>query len=209
MFLPLLSCWSCSKPLEIRALYESGLRFLRLLFPVLLLLGIAFPAGADGFFPESAPPALIQLQRLPIDLASETAEFALDQCRKRGAEVSVSLVDHEGILQVYMHGDHAAPHTAQLSRHKAYTAVSLAALQGWTTTGELAAALRTSKAAIGALPLPADSVDAITPIPGGVVLRLGSQTMGGLGVSGAREGTVDEDCARDAAKWLEQALQQP
>ncbi|MCP9775915.1 heme-binding protein [Cyanobium sp. HWJ4-Hawea] len=170
---------------------------LSIVLAAMLLLGIPqFSAAAN----------LVQLQRLPLELANRTAAVAVESCQQRGEQVSVSVVDGEGTLQVFLHGDGASPHTAQLSRHKAYTAASLAALQGFTTTGELANSLRQGKAPIGALPLPAASVDQITPLPGGVVLRSEGRLLGGLGVSGARQGQLDEECGLAAAVWLEQAF---
>lgn len=147
-------------------------------------------------------PALVQSVQLPVELASQMAGIALQTCVVKGAAVSVSLVDGRGELQVFLRGDGAAPHTAELSRHKAYTAVSLAALQGHHTTSELADAMRQSRSPIGALPLPADSIRAITPVAGAVVLHH-DQLLAGLGVSGARQGEIDEQCALAAEGWFE------
>lgn len=166
-------------------------------------LALGYPQAAAAGSPE-----LIQSLRLPADLANQTALTALHSCGQQGSAVSVSLVDSHGVLQVFLQGDGAAPHTAELSRHKAYTAVSLAALQGLHTTAELADALRKANAPIGMLPLPADAVEGITPVAGGVVLRSHQQALiGGLGVSGARQGQMDERCALEAEAWLLGQLQ--
>jgi uncharacterized protein GlcG (DUF336 family) len=181
-----------------------GIRSLVLPFlraALVLLLCLVSPQASGA-----APTALLTWVELPIDLASSLSQVALQSCARQGADVSVSLVNAQGQLQVFLKGDSAAPHTAELSQHKAYTAVSLAALQGMHTTTELADALRQSKAPIGSLPLPADSVEAITPIPGGVVLRHGERLLGGLGVSGARQGLIDERCALAADTWLSEQL---
>jgi uncharacterized protein GlcG (DUF336 family) len=171
---------------------------LRLLCPLLVaLLALGFPQGSSAI-----THALLQSPRLSIDLASGMASIALTRCEQRGAAVSVTVVDPQGQVQVFLQGDGAAPHTRELSRHKAYTAVSLAALQGFHTTSQLADAMRQTKASIGLLPLPADSVEGITPIPGGVILRSDQLLIGGIGVSGARQGQMDEQCALDAEAWL-------
>lgn len=168
---------------------------LRAALVVLLLLVNPLGSGATT-------PALVTSLQLPVDLATEIAGVALQACSAQGAAVSVSLVDERGQLQVFLRGDGAAPHTAQLSEHKAYTAVSLAALQGFHTTSELVDAMHRSRSPIGALPLPADSITAITPVPGGIVLRH-DQLVAGLGVSGARQGEIDEQCALAAERWLD------
>jgi uncharacterized protein GlcG (DUF336 family) len=62
--------------------------------------------------------------------------------------------------------------------------------------------MRKASAPIGAPPLPSDSIDAITPVPGGVVLRWQNELLGGLGISGARQSQIDEDCALAAEAWL-------
>jgi len=176
--------------------------FLRAALVLLLCLVAPQASGA-------ADTALLTRLQLPLDMASSLVDVALQSCAMQGADVSVSLVDSQGQLQVFLKGDGAAPHTAELSQHKAYTAASLAALQGLHTTSELADAMRLSKAPIGSLALPADSIEAITPIPGGVVLRHGEQLLGGLGVSGARQGQTDERCALAAETWLAEQLDPP
>jgi uncharacterized protein GlcG (DUF336 family) len=130
------------------------------------------------------------------------ASIALHSCELRGAAVSSTVVDPKGQAQVFLQGDGAAPHTRELSRHKAYTEVSLAALQVFHTSAELADARRQSKVAIGLLHLPADSVEGITPSPGVVVLRSDLLLGGGIGVFGARQAEVGEMCALDAQAWL-------
>ncbi len=122
---------------------------------------------------------LLQSPHLAIDLTRGMASIALHSCELRGAAVSSTVVDPKGQAQVFLQGDGAAPHTRELSRHKAYTEVSLAALQVFHTSAELADARRQSKVAIGLLHLPADSVEGITPSPGGVVLRSDLLLVGG------------------------------
>ena len=170
--------------------------FLQALLVVLLL-------GASPQISWASSTPWVEVIGLPVDVATDMASLALHTCTQQGASVSVSVVDAQGRLQVFLQGDHAAPHTAELSRHKAYTAVSLAALQGFHTTSELSQALRQSKTPISMLPLPSDSIEGITPMAGGVVLRTNQdQLLGGLGVSGARQGELDEQCALAAERWL-------
>lgn len=179
---------------------------------VLILWAWLVAALALGY-PQAAAAGssdLLQSLRLPADLASQTALTALHSCGQQGSAVSASLVDSHGVLQVFLQGDGAAPHTAELSRQKAYTAVSLAALQGLHTTAELAVAMRKADAPIGMLSLPAEPVVGITPVAGGVVLRSHQQELiGGLGVSGARQGQLDERCALQAEAWLLEQLEAP
>jgi uncharacterized protein GlcG (DUF336 family) len=57
--------------------------------------------------------------------------------------------------------------------------------------------------------MPSDPVAQITPVPGGVVIRWQGAVLAGLGVSGARQGSIDERCALDAEERLLQVLNQP
>lgn len=146
---------------------------------------------------------LISSVELPLQTSLQLATTALERCEQRGAAVSVSVVDRHGGLQVYLRSDQAAPHTADLSRQKAYTAASLAAAQGFHTTGELAKAMAKSPMPVGQLGLPAAAVPGITPVPGGLALRWQNQLLGGIGVSGASQGDIDEVCALAAEqRWL-------
>jgi uncharacterized protein GlcG (DUF336 family) len=201
MSLPLPNCWNSSKRSEFLPLWRQQSRCRAWLSALCLgLLVVLLPIPAWAATEESSP--LLHELRLPLQLAMSTASTAVEACHSRGAAVSASVVDQHGQLLAYLHGDGSAPHTEELSRHKAYTAASLASLQGFHTTTELATAMRKASAPIGDLPLPSDSIDAITPVPGGVVLRWQNDLLGGLGISGARQSQLDEDCALAAESWL-------
>ena len=88
-------------------------------------------------------------------------------------------------------------------------AVSLAALQHLHTTSELVEGLTRQPLATGDLALPSAPVAGITPLPGGVVVRWQGHLLAGLGVSGARQGLVDEACALEAEAALQRQLEQP
>ena len=103
------------------------------LLMVLVLLGC--PLGSWGATPEA--PDLISAAELPLQASLQLATTALERCERRGAAVSVSVVERHGGLQVYLRSDQAAPHTGDFSRQKAYTAASLAAAQGFHKTCNL------------------------------------------------------------------------
>ena len=193
-------CLSCSKPPEL------GPRpWLPRWLWGLLLLGVVL-LGTPGA--SWAAPLTTRLQ-LPLEQAELLADAAVAACRRQGAAVAVSVLDSSGSLQVYLGDDFAPPHSSDLSRQKAYTAVSLAAAQGQHTTGELVKLLERSPLAVGELALPTAPVAGITPLPGGVVIRHGGQVLAGIGVSGARQGQIDEGCALDAESRLLEELDAP
>lgn len=152
---------------------------------------------------------LITTVQLPVVRAETLAHRALLACRAREEAVSVTVVDPHGVPQVMLRDDAAVPHSVELSRQKAYTAVSLAALQQLHTTSELVEGLSRQPLATGDLALPSAPVAGITPLPGGVVVRWRGQLLAGLGVSGARQGAVDEACALEAEAALLQELEPP
>lgn len=198
---PPRACLSCSKPPELSRPRPWLQRWLW----GLLLLGVVLLGTPRGTWAA----ALNTRLQLPLEQAELLADAAVASCRRQGAAVAVSVLDPGGGLQVYLGDDFAPPHSRDLSRQKAYTAVSLAAAQGQHTTGELVQLLRRNPLAVGELALPTAPVAGITPLPGGVVIRHGGQVLAGIGVSGARQGQIDEGCALEAETRLQLELEAP
>src|SRR5262249_11807500 len=65
--------------------------------------------------------ALITERSLSQDTAREAATAALEQCRKNGYHVTVTVLDHSTRTKVVLHDDGANPHTIENSLRKAYT----------------------------------------------------------------------------------------
>ncbi len=124
---------------------------------------------------------------LPLVLALEAAQAALEQCRAGGYLVSVAVVDRGGVLRVLLRDDGAGVHTVDSSRRKAYTATSLRAPT--THFAELIA----RKPELQGLQ---DMNASILMLGGGLPIRFGSEVVGGIGVGGAPGAHLDEDCAR-------------
>ncbi len=112
------------------------------------------------------------------------AEAALTECEKIGNSVSVAVVDRAGRLRVFLQADKANPHNIELARRKAYTARTFS-----RTTAEWAK--RTTD--MPELAAQRQLTDVIA-LRGGVPIKVGDETIGAVGVSGASsEG--DEKCA--------------
>jgi uncharacterized protein GlcG (DUF336 family) len=129
-----------------------------------------------------------------VKMALTIAETALAQC---GSHVSVAVVDRAGRLRVFLQGDGAAPHNIELARRKAYTARTF----GRTT---LEWAQRTETQLQGQREL----TDVI-PLQGGVPIKFGNETIGGVGLSGAPHGGPEEEACGKAgvAKVADQLTQ--
>ena len=138
----------------------------------------------------SATPALAQSvlneRQISLGLAREAANAAINQCRKDGYQVSVTVVDRSGQVKVMMRDDNSGPHTPDTSRRKAYTALTFRA-----STTELANRVASNPSAANLR----DITDIIL-LAGGLPIRAGNEVIGGIGVGGAPGGDRDEVCAK-------------
>src|ERR1700683_1350890 len=58
---------------------------------------------------------------LPLDLAMDAANTAIDACKAKGWPVSAIVVDTSGVIKVELKGDHSTIHTKDSAYRKAYT----------------------------------------------------------------------------------------
>lgn len=137
--------------------------------------------GAGG----AAAQGLVAQKALSAQMAMDLAQGALDKCREQGYKVSVTVVNAEGLVKVFIRDDGAGPHTIDLSKKKAFTAVTQRNL-----SGEVAKQW-------GNMPPPA--IDGIVALAGGVPIKAGNEVIAAIGVSGAPAGSPagvnDEICA--------------
>jgi uncharacterized protein GlcG (DUF336 family) len=138
---------------------------------------------------------------LSADAALEALAGALNHCRSEGQHVSVTVVDAAGRVKAAVRDDGAAPHTAEHSLRKAYTALSYRMPSA--EYGKRAA--QAKGIAIGPQLLPN-----ITTAAGGVPIRAGAATIGAIGVSGTPTssggGEGDAKCAAAGVDRIEKAL---
>lgn len=121
-----------------------------------------------------------------LALAFEAAQTAVAACAQKEQKIAVSVVDSAGVLRVLLAADGASPRGVQSSTNKAQTAVAFK-----TSTAELAEQLKTDKAL-------ADKLAANSSFngrAGGVLLKVGDDIVGAIGVGGARGSEKDHDCA--------------
>ena len=132
--------------------------------------------------PGSAGAQVLSEKNVSVKMALTIAETALAEC---GERVSVAVVDRAGRLKVFLQGDGAAPHNIELARRKAYTAETF----GRTS---LEWAQRTEAGASGASQNISGqrALTDVIPLQGGVPIKVGDVTIGGVGLSGAPKGGV-------------------
>lgn len=155
-------------------------------------LVLAAALGFAGAVPAAAKedPAAVPLLRLSMEMGQKLARATIEECRKRNVNVAVTVVDRGGHPQVVLRDTLAMDLTLRVSRLKAYTAMSFNA-----PTSQLE----------GRLP----KVEGIMSGAGGLPITGGGKIIGGVGVSGAPSGTIDEACAQagiDAIKFELESL---
>jgi uncharacterized protein GlcG (DUF336 family) len=141
-------------------------------------------ATLAAFFmiPSSASAQVLMQRDVSLRMALTIAEAALAEC---GMNTSVAVVDRAGRLRVLLQGDGASPHNPELARRKAYTARTFR-----MTSAEWAKLTETTNAGQRLL---AD----VIPLGGGVPIKVGQETIGGVGLSGAPMGQSQEEaCAK-------------
>src|SRR5687768_12782539 len=74
--------------------------------------------------PCAAAQTIVTERTISVEAAQEAARVALEQCRKEGHRVTVTVLDHAARTKVVLRDDGANPHTVQHSMNKAYTALT-------------------------------------------------------------------------------------
>jgi uncharacterized protein GlcG (DUF336 family) len=147
-----------------------------------LAAAITFAVLMLVVFPSPGNAQVLTEHDVSVHMALTIAETALAEC---GVKTSVAVVDRAGRLRVLLQGDGASPHNIELARRKAYTALTFQ-----RTSAEWAQ--RTETTLQGQRML----TDVI-PLAGGVPIKVGDETIGGVGLSGApMGGTQEEACAK-------------
>jgi uncharacterized protein GlcG (DUF336 family) len=136
--------------------------------------------------PLRAEEGLVAYKSLGPELALDLARAALANCRTRGYQVAVAVVDRFGVTQVMLRDRFAGPHTPSTAAGKAWTAASFK-----TSTSELNAISQPGMMQAGIRNLPGAVV-----IAGGLIVEAGGSLVGAVGVSGAPGGDADEACAK-------------
>lgn len=148
------------------------------------VLAILMLVPAVALAQQGAKPAagLLTERALSLDLAADVARGAIEKCRADGYRTSVAILDTAGIVKVSVRDDGTSPHTVEVARKKAYTALiyrrpSMDTAKAWATQ------------------VPPPSIEGTIALGGGFPIRAGDQVVGAIGVSGAPGQDKDEACA--------------
>lgn len=160
---------------------------------LLLTVGILFITGSNGFADSKT---FVTYKSLTVETALELAKATLEACRKMDYQIAVAIVDRGGNTQVILRDRFAGPHTGETARRKASTAVSFR-----TDTLELNQLSEPGKTASGVRSLPG-----VAAIGGGVMIQAAGSLVGGVGVSGAPGGPIDDQCAKKGLEKIQDKL---
>jgi uncharacterized protein GlcG (DUF336 family) len=147
--------------------------------------------------PARAQDSLVTYKSMSPELALDLARAALTECRNRGFQVAVAVVDRFGVTQVMLRDRFAGPHTPPTATGKAWTAVSFR-----TSTSDLVGATQPGMPQAGLRNLPGAVV-----LGGGIIVEAGGTTVGAIGVSGAPGGDADEACAKAGVEAVRDKLE--
>lgn len=134
-------------------------------------------------FPSPGSTQMLTEHDVSVRMALTIAEAALAEC---GVKTSVAVVDRAGRIRLLLQGDGASPHNIELARRKAYTALTFR-----RTSAEWAQRTETNLTGQRML---AD----VIPLAGGVPIKIGDETIGGVGLSGAPMGGAQEEACGKA-----------
>lgn len=144
-----------------------------------LLLGAVIAAAGTA---QADAPVTVDIKRLSFEMAYRIAHATLEACRDEGVNVAVTVVDRGGHPQVVLRDTLAMDLTLEISKQKAYTAMSfnapLSEMEDRFTR-----------------PFQVGKVQGIVFSAGGLPIHVAGSIVGGVGVSGAPSGELDERCA--------------
>ena len=144
---------------------------------------LAALAGINAGAAQSLPSETHKV--LTAELAVEAAQAAIAACKAQGYNVTVTVADRGGVPKVVIVRDGPPGVGTEVTRRKAYTA----ALQR-VSTGDFTKRVSTP----GAFN-PGMYDSQLTTGQGGVPIKVGEDTIGGIAVGGAPGGDKDEACA--------------
>ena len=135
-------------------------------------------------------------KNISLELANQIASASVAACAANGYAVSATVVDRAGTVRAVQRADNAGPHTLGASQQKAFTSASaknntLAMMEG----------AQKNPAAANLVYIPGFLL-----VGGGVPIKVGTETIGAVGIGGAPGGNLDEQCAMTALDKVKDQL---
>jgi uncharacterized protein GlcG (DUF336 family) len=133
----------------------------------------------------TASAQLLQRKDLTAAIAISIAQTTIATCKANGYNVSVTVVGRNGEIIMQVRGDNTGPHTIENSMRKAYTARTFR-----IPSGDLVTRLKADPS-LGLIHL-----NNVIANQGALPIKVGDDTIGAVGASGAPGGEKDEACVK-------------
>jgi uncharacterized protein GlcG (DUF336 family) len=153
--------------------------------------GLPFPPGP----PPPRPPERPLPRSLALDLSLEAAKAIVEACK--GYHVGVSIIDAAGTPKLYYIPDGTDGSHAYTGFRKAYTALTFK-----MPTSQVGALTKTDPAVVARIKADTN----LLTFAGGMVLKVGEEVIGAVGVSGAEPSAKDEECGLVGISKIEDRL---
>jgi uncharacterized protein GlcG (DUF336 family) len=156
----------------------------------LLLCMFLFASSCLG-----APPDIITVRQISMELARDIAMKAIETCRASGYNISAVVLDRAGNIQAALRDTLAAPYTLEISERKA----GLAILSG-LPSGEFRDKRPDIRPEL-------DQIRGLIVMAGGLPIQAGGSQIGAIGVAGAPGSDKDAACAAQALQAVRDRLE--
>ncbi len=134
-------------------------------------------------------------KNVSMAMAMAIIQGTMEQCTKDGYKVSVTVVDKAGNVAAQVRGDGTNPHTMEFSRLKAYTSRT----RGQTSLEFQKLTAKPETAYLLQIP-------GVVGAGGAAPIKVGNETIGAVGASGAPGGDKDEVCVLAGIAKVQDAL---
>ena len=145
----------------------------------------ALALAGTAAFVMPAQADLLARKDLSADMAVTIATTAIATCKANGYAVSSTVVGRNGEILVQIRGDNTGPHTIENSFRKAYTARTFR-----VPSGTMVERLKADPT-LGLIHL-----TNVIANQGALPIKIGEETIGAAGASGAPGGEKDEACVK-------------
>ncbi len=154
---------------------------------LLLLMNLALMAHAADI---NTP------KNIGLSLAKDIAEAAVEACAMKKYNVTATVVDRAGYLQASLRADNAGPHSLDSAYRKAFTSASL----------KIPSAVLMENGQKFPAAANVKDIGLLLALSGGVPIKVGDEVIGAVGVGGAPQGSIDEECALAAIEKVKARL---
>ena len=143
---------------------------------LVVTVGLAIPAGAQG---------VVMQRNISLPMAKAMAEATLAACKAKNYNTVAAVVDRAGQVLVILRDEQATPQMVEMARRKAYTARMF----------RMSSSDFQKRSATDPTYLPQRDLPDILALGGGLPIKVGDDTIGGVGSAGSTQ-ELDEACAK-------------